>query len=120
MDSPIPIEKLCRLPFILTETGAAYRYELERMLAERELEIRPILEIGNTETIINLLKKGMGISYLPRFTVEDTLRSGRLMQLHTDLPPVHMRHQLLHYKGKLITRQMEIFIDLVRDYFEKR
>ena len=116
-DAPIPIAELCRQPFILTETGAAYRYELERMLAERELEINPILEIGNTETIINLLKKGMAISYLPRFTVEEALRSGSLMQLHTDLPPVHMRHQLLRYKSKLLTRQMEIFIDLVREHF---
>lgn len=117
-DSPIPIAELCRKPFILTETGAAYRYELERMLAERELEIHPILEIGNTETIINLLKKGMGISYLPRFTVDDALQSGSLMQLHTDLPPVHMRHQLLRYKSKLLTRQMEIFMEIVRKYFE--
>ena len=113
----IPIERLCRRPFILTETGAAYRYELERMLAERELEIRPILEIGNTETIINLLKKGMGISYLPRFTVEQELQDGVLQQLYTDLPPVQMLHQLLRHRGKWVTKPMEVFTQLVRAHF---
>ena len=116
-DEVLPIDRLCRRPFILTETGAAYRYELERMLSERETEIRPILEIGNTETIINLLKKGMGISFLPRFTVEQELRSGALQQLHTDLPPVQMLHQLLRHRGKWITRPMEIFTELVRSSF---
>ncbi len=119
INSVMSIMDLCRQPFILTETGAAYRYELERMLAERELEINPILEIGNTETIINLLKKGMGISYLPRFTVADALQNGSLVQLHTDLPSVYMRHQLIRYKSKLLTRQMEIFMDLLKEFFQK-
>ena len=107
--------ELVRLPFLLTENGAAYRYELERLLAERELQIRPILEIGNTETIINLLRRGMGVSVLPRFTVEQELRSAALTQLHTDLPPVYMHHQLLRHRGKWITRQMEVFTGLVRE-----
>lgn len=45
------IQELVEKPFLLTEQGAAYRYELERLLADRDLEIFPILEIGNTETI---------------------------------------------------------------------
>lgn len=112
----IPAKDLCRKPLILTETGAAYRYELERQLAARELEIRPILEIGNTETIIKLIKKGMGISFLPRFTVQDELADGTLKELHTDLPGVTMYHQLLYFKSKWITRQMEVFIKLTESY----
>ena len=54
------IQHLAKAAFLLTETGAAYRYELEQMLAEKEIEIVPVLEIGNTETIINLLKRGDG------------------------------------------------------------
>ena len=113
----IPLDTLCREPFILTETGAAYRYELERMLAQRETEIRPVLEIGNTETIINLLKRGMGISFLPRFTVRKELEEGTLRQLRTDLPGVTMYHQLLLHKRKWITRPMQIFMDLVSKSF---
>ena len=116
----IPIQELVIQPFILTETGAAYRYELERMLADRDLSILPILEIGNTETIINLLKRGMGISFLPQFTVYPALQSGELMQLHTDLPGVKIYHQLFCHKNKWVTRQMQVFIDLVKEYFQSR
>ncbi len=116
-NSLISIERLCRQPFLLTETGAAYRYRLEQLLAERELKVEPILEIGNTETIINLLKKGMGISFLPRFTVENHLKSGRLVQLQTDLPGVQMYHQLFYHKSKWVTEPMRCFIRLVKKHF---
>lgn len=116
----VAVERLCRKPFILTETGAAYRYELERLLAERGLHIEPILEIGNTETIIKLLTKGMGISFLPRFTVAEQLKNGELIELRTDLPQVQMHHQLVYHRGKWVTKQMEVFIRLVRDYLAQR
>ncbi len=116
----IPINELCKKPFILTEANAAYRFILDRMLIEKGLEIRPILEVGNTETIINLLKKGMGISFLPYFTVKQLLLNNTLIELHTDLATTRMYHQLIHHKGKWITQQMEIFTSLVQNYFQKK
>lgn len=109
------IQKLIQQPFILTEMGAAYQYELERLLSEIDIRISPILEIGNTETIIKLLKKGMGVSFLPEFTVRKELDKGILTQIHTNLPGVRMYSQLLYYKNKWITPQMQAFIDLVRE-----
>ena len=110
----ISVEKLCREPFILTERQASYRYELDRHLAQLNLTVRPILEIGNTETIIHLLKKGMGVSFLPRFTVETLLEEGQLMEMRTKLPLIRMYHQLFCHRGKWITPQLKIFIDLVQ------
>ena len=79
---------MVKKPFLLTELGAAYQYELERLLSERDLEIMPILEIGNTETIIHLLKKGMGLSFLPAFTVKEELEKKRFSEVRTNLPSV--------------------------------
>ena len=112
----IPVETLCRKPFLLTEDRASYRYALQQHLNDRDLIIRPILEIGNTETIIGLLKKGMGISFLPRFTVDAELRAGNLMELHTALPAIHMYHQLFCHQGKWLTPQLKIFLSLVKEF----
>lgn len=109
----IPIETLIQKPFLLTEKGAAYRYELERLLSGKNLEIEPVLEIGNTETIINLLKKGMGVSFLPKFTVQQELDRNVLTQIHTDLPGVTMYRQMLYHKNKWVTKQMGAFMELV-------
>lgn len=109
----IEIEKLVQEPFILTEMGAAYQYELESLLSELDMRISPVLEIGNTETIINLLKRGMGVSFLPEFTVRKELRKGKLTQIATNLPGVRMYSQLLYHKNKWVTPQMQVFIDMV-------
>lgn len=111
--SVIKIQELATKPFILTEIGAAYHYELERLLSKREIHISPILEIGNTETIIHLLKKGMGYSFLPRFTVQEEIQKGVLTEVHTNLPPVEMFNQLFYHKNKYVTPQMQLFIQLV-------
>lgn len=118
-EKSVEIEKLIYEPFILTEMGAAYQYELERLLSERSLLISPILETGNTETIINLLKKGMGISFLPEFTVKKELLDGQLTRINTNLPGVRMYSQLLYHKNKWLTPQMQFFIDMVRDAMKK-
>ena len=116
----IPFSELSLYPFILTENGAAYRYELERIISPLNIELRPILEIGNTETIINLLKRGMGISFLPRFTVCNELQNHTLAEIQTDLPPVKMHHQILYHKNKWISPQMDIFINLAQTHFIKK
>ena len=110
------IQELVEKPFLLTEQGAAYRYELERLLADRDLEIFPILEIGNTETIIHLLKKRNGVFFLPEFTVREELRKKRLSEIQTDIPTVEMYSQLLYCRNKWVTQEMERFIELVKQY----
>lgn len=112
----ISIKRLIEKPFILTEQGAAYQYELERLLSEKDLEIKPILEIGNTETIINLLKRGVGVSFLPKFTVQKELERNVLSEVQTNLPHVKMYGQLLYHKNKWVTKQMKNFIELVESF----
>lgn len=107
------IQELVQEPFLLTEMGAAYQYELERLLSERGLRISPVLEIGNTETIINLLKRGMGVSFLPEFTVRKELKKGKLVQITTDLPGVKMYSQLFYHKNKWVTPQMQAFVNMM-------
>ena len=114
----VSIEELSQEVFILTENKASYRYELERLLSKKNLHIRPILEIGNTETIINLLRQGMGISFLPEFTVQSWICEGVLACIDTDLPSIQMYHQLFCHKGKWMNPQLKIFIEIVKEYFK--
>lgn len=111
----VPAGELVTKAFLLTESGAAYQYELERLLSERDLELLPVLEIGNTETIIHLLQKGMGYSFLPEFTVKNELENGQLLEVQTDLPTVVMYSQLLYHKSKWVTQEMQKFTELVKE-----
>ncbi len=109
------IDEIIKEPLILTELWGAYQYQLLKLLAARDVKISPILEIGNTETIINLLKNGMGISFLPKYTVSNDIERGQLMKISSDLEQVNMYSQLLYHKNKFITPQMNRFINLIKD-----
>lgn len=112
----VPLEQLVTQPFILTEQGVSYRYELERVLADYHLEINPMLEIGNTEIIINLLKQKLGVSFLPQFAIKELLEKGSLKEITTEMPKITIWHQLIHHKNKWITPQMKAFIALIEKH----
>ena len=95
-----------------TEKDASYRFLLEQYLASENLEIRPFLEIGNTEFIVRLLKEGQGISFLPEFTVRPDIDRGLLARVH--VPAFHMNiwKQIVYHKDKWVSREMEAFLGL--------
>ncbi|MCC8027251.1 MAG: LysR family transcriptional regulator [Clostridium sp.] len=99
-------------PFILTEKNASYRFILDQFLASRNLEIKPFLEIGNTEFIIKLLRSNLGLSFLPEFTVHRDITSGLLCTL--PVKDFYMRtwRQIVYHKDKWLTREMSSFIEL--------
>lgn len=76
------------------------------------MTIRPFLEIGNTEFIINLLRANMGVSFLPRFTILSDIESGCLAALN--VKDFHMQtwRQIVYHKDKWVTREMNAFIEL--------
>ena len=115
----VDLQTIINEPFILTEKGGSYRYELERILASYEIEIRPVLEIGNTETIIHLLEEGMGVSFLPLFSVKKAIKQGKLSQIQTNIPTIKMCSQLLYHKNKWVTPQMQTFISIVQDFYKR-
>ena len=111
----LSLDEVIREPFLLTEKNASYRFILEQYLASLQKEIHPFLEIGNTDFIIRLLRQGGSISLLPEFTVRDDIREGRLASL--SLTDFHMRtwRQMVYHKEKWATREMQAFIELVRE-----
>lgn len=115
----IPLGEIAQKPFVLTERGEGYRKELERLLAERDLTITPIIEFGNPETILHLVARDLGLSFLPLFCAEEYLRDGRLFVLETDTPRIFMYSQIFYHKNKWITPQIQALLTHIREYFSQ-
>lgn len=109
----IPLERLLREPFLLTEKGVSYRYAMEQILAEDGIELHPFLETGNTDVITKMLLQNRGISFLPEFVVRDYIRDGSLVVLDTACPEICMWSQLIYHKNKCVTPQMERFLEVM-------
>lgn len=112
----VPLEKILREPFILTEKEGSYRYALDQMLAARGMEIHPFLEAGNTDVIVRMLLNQENISFLPQYVVQEYINTGELSIIHVDMPPIQMWTQLIYHKNKWITPQLKIFINLMLEY----
>ena len=80
---------------------------LDEQLAQRSLEIIPVLEIGNPHLICDVVRKGAGVSFLPDFVTEKARRAGKLVYL--DIPEIQVTiwKQLLHHRDKWISPQID-------------
>lgn len=108
----LDLDEVLQFPFLLTEKDASYRYMLEQYLASINRVIRPFLEIGNTEFIIRMLLKNMGISFLPEFTIRRELAQGQLKELKVRGFHMQTWRQIFYHKDKWVTREMQEFLRL--------
>lgn len=104
--SGITLEELVKQPFLLTEKGMSYRRLLDEQLAQRSMEIIPVLEIGNAHLICDMVRRGVGISFLPDFVTEKAVRAGALVYLNIPEIQVTTWKQLLHHRDKWISPQI--------------
>lgn len=74
----VSIQEILKQPFILTEKGISYRKELDEYVEKNAVEFKPFLEIGDTRIIVELLKKGQGISFLPKIAAVKEMKSQKI------------------------------------------
>lgn len=103
-------------PFILTEYGQGYRRVFDKELAKRSLEITPVLEIGRTDIITNLLAKSDMISYLPDFVTKELIASGELCYLDVCDMQLEIWKQLIYHKNKWMSKSLRTVIDYIKSH----
>ena len=110
--SGLKLDEVISHPFLLTEKAASYRHILDQYLAAYGKQIRPFLEIGNTDFIVHMLGENTGVSLLPFFSVRQDIEAGRLAAL--DVKDFHMQiwRQIVYHKDKWMTGEMAEFLKL--------
>ena len=105
--SHLDIRDLLDHPFILTEKGMSYRRLLDETLAASSLEVRPVLELGRTDLICNVVEQGIGISFLPEYVIRDRIEAGTLVTLPVEDIDIRVWKQLIHHRDKWISPQLK-------------
>lgn len=98
-------------PLILTEKGMSYRQTFEEYAAKKSIELKPILETGDTELICHLVEQGAGISFLPDFVTEKYVKNGKIKQVRLSDFSAGIWIQILYHRDKWITPQMQCVMD---------
>ena len=102
-------EELVQYPFFLTEQDN-YRRVLNRRLAARRCILTPSLECSDTSFLIRMLEIDRGVSFLPWYAVESSVRQGKLVRLSVADCYISLYRQIFCHKEKWRTREMDEFV----------
>ena len=92
----------------------SYRKILDEHLASRSMEISPILEMGNTNLICELVKANVGISFLPDFVTEKAVQEGSIVRLNVENFEVNVWKQILYHRNKWMAKQMDVVLEHIK------
>ena len=109
----LKMQDIVNEPFVLTEYGQGYRRVFDKELAKRSLEITPVLEIGRTDIITNILAESNMISYLPDFVTKDLVEAGKLCYLDVCDMKLDIWKQLIYHKNKWLSKSLKSIIEYI-------
>ena len=106
----IGLQEVLEYPFMLTEKGMSYRRLLDEQLAQRAMEIHPVLEMGGADLICQLVEQDMGLSLLPDYVTEVAVQAGKVVRLDVPELRVEVWKQLIYRRDKWMSLPMQAMI----------
>ena len=77
----------------------------------RTLSLPSILSVTGTETYLTGIRLGLGLAQVPRFHIENDLKSGALVALFEDSPPPSVPVSLLYARSRQLSPRVRVFLD---------
>jgi DNA-binding transcriptional LysR family regulator len=96
--------------WIVRELGSGTRQATDEWLIQHLGQVNVGFELGSTEAIKRLAAAGAGLACVSRYAALDDLRSGRLAEVKTSLPPSRRRLAMVLRKDKRLGRATTDFM----------
>jgi DNA-binding transcriptional LysR family regulator len=107
----VSLNALSGVPFIAFDREAPTRKAIDRLFKDRGLDLNPVMEMDNVETIKRAVEMGLGVSVLPSATVHHELATGTLVSKPFAEGPFTRPIGLLVRKGKYLDRASQAVLD---------
>lgn len=106
-------DRQMQIPLIINEPNCIFRQIFEKYLQETSIILDHTIELGSIATIKNLVKNDVGVSFLPKFTVEQDLENGDLTEIETDVDHREISIACGYHKNKWISPLMQLLVDIL-------
>jgi len=111
----VDVETLVKERLLLREVGSAIRDVFDSALLLHDIKISPIWTSVNSQALIQAVKKGLGISILPRILVEKEIKNNEIVEVKVnDFELINVNH-VVYDKSKYKTKSFEKFIEIISD-----
>lgn len=98
---------------LLPEGFCGYPMDLKDLIEENRIKANTIMEFGSLESIKQCVKNGLGISLLPRISVQDELHRGELISLEWAGPDIPIQAQMLFHRDKWLSPPLAALEQLI-------
>ncbi len=100
--------------FVAFDADLPIRAEVDRYLRRNGVQIKPVLEFDNIESIKRAVENGSGISILPRPALDQELGAGALAAVPFNKSGFVRPLSLIHRRKKELDASMEGFIEILK------
>jgi DNA-binding transcriptional LysR family regulator len=110
----LSLSRLLEHPIILFSRNSRARMTITEVFQDYGLKLKPDIEVGSVDLLIEFAKRGLGISYVTRQFVKKELDEGSLFEIQLDvtLPPSHVG--IMTMRNMPLSNPARRFIELVR------
>ncbi len=112
--SKVSLAALSGLPFIAFDREAPTRKAIDKLFRDKNLELNPVMEMDNIETIKRAVELGLGVTVLPIAAVQHEVNIGTLVAKPFADGTYTRPIGLLVRKGKYLDRASQAILDSFR------
>lgn len=110
------LEDLKNLPFLVFNKGCGYRIKLEEWLRDTDKYPVKMMEFGTLETILGSVVSGLGVTIVPKSTVNNLLKKGLVKAYLLPKKYSHISTVFILRSDAYITASIEKFIETIKQY----
>ena len=107
----LDIKQLASQRFIGFDPDIPTRKAVDLIFRENKIEIEPVMEFDNIETVKRAVEIDAGVAIVPQATVLQEVRQGTLSAIHFKGKEFTRPLAILHRKGRVLTPAMKKFIE---------
>ena len=109
----IDLKQLAGQKFIGFDPDIPTRKAVDQIFRDNKLEIEPVMEFDNIETVKRAVEIDHGIAIVPLATVLQEIKQGTLTAVHFKGKDFTRPLAILHRKGRVLTPAMKKFIEVL-------
>jgi DNA-binding transcriptional LysR family regulator len=99
---------------IITQEDCTYRALIQEYINENDVHLKSIIGINNIYAIKQLVMSGLGVTLLPRISVEYEISQNLLVEIPWGDTPLPVFTQIAYHKNKWISPTMLSFLEEAR------
>lgn len=117
----IDVSEIAQLKYVLREKQSSIRNTLDKTLHDIDVKLTNIdMEVGSTDTIIELLQRGNQVSFLPQFAVKTHLEQKALHHIKVNNLFINRTLWIAYNANNMNRQSADEFIQVLRQITTRR